>query len=72
LLRGLHDIFPAWREVYEEYLPDVSTIDQFKDLIGISYLHVLSAEKDGYAYIGFELGCTWDDEHGAGVLMHKE
>ena len=26
--------------------------------------------KDGFAYIGLELGCTWDEEHGAGVLLH--
>jgi hypothetical protein len=23
-------------------------------------------------YVGFEFGCTWDDEHGLGVLMHGE
>ena len=72
LLKGLLDIFPSWKEVYGEYLPDVSDVSQFKDVIGLSYLHILSAEKDGFAYIGFELGCSWDDEHGAGVLMHKE
>lgn len=72
LLKGLLDILPSWKEVYEEYLPDVSNINQFKDLIGISYVHVMSAEKDGYAYMGFELGCSWDDEHGAGVLMQNQ
>ena len=72
LLRGLLSMFPIWNEIYEEYLPDVSDIGKFKDVIGLSYLHVLSAEKDGFAYIGFELGCTWDEEHGAGVLMHKD
>lgn len=72
LLNGLLNKFPSWKEIYEEYLPDISDINQFKDLIGLSYLHVLSAEKDGYAYIGFELGCTWDEEHGAGVMMHKD
>lgn len=72
LLKGLLDIFPSWREVYEEYFPDVSNISQFKDVIGLSYLHILSAERDGFAYVGFELGCSWDDEHGTGVLMHKE
>jgi hypothetical protein len=27
--------------------------------------------KAGHAYVGLELGCTWDEEHGAGVLLHK-
>lgn len=72
LLNGLLAKFPAWKEIYDDGLPDVSGISQFKDIIGLSYLHVLSAEKDGYAYIGFELGCTWDEEHGAGVMMNKD
>jgi hypothetical protein len=32
----------------------------------------MADEKDGYAYIGFELGCTWDEEHGDGVMMQKD
>lgn len=31
---------------------------------------VLSVEKDGEAYIGFEFGCPWDREHGLGVMTH--
>jgi hypothetical protein len=27
-------------------------------------------ESGALPYIGFELGCSWDDEHGLGVLMH--
>src|SRR5438128_442801 len=26
---------------------------------------------DGAAHIGFEFGCVWDDEHGAGVRTHR-
>ncbi len=58
--------------MYGDNLPNISEIGQFKDLISLTYLHVMSAERGGYAYIGFELGCVWDEEHGAGVLMHKE
>lgn len=72
MLSGLLNQFSSWKEIYEDDLPRVTTISQFKNLIGLSYLHVLPEEKDGYAYIGFELGCTWDEEHGAGVMMHKE
>ena len=26
--------------------------------------------KDGLPCFGYEFGCTWDGEHGLGVLMH--
>lgn len=32
------------------------------------YLHQLI--HSGLPYIGYELGCTWEEEHGLGVLMH--
>lgn len=38
--------------------------------MGLTTVHVLSASLDGKAYVGFELGCDWDEEHGAGVLLH--
>lgn len=72
LLQGLLLKFPSWKEIYEEALPDVSDVNILKDLIGLSYLHVMSAEKEGYAYVGFEFGCAWDEEHGTGIMMHKE
>ena len=30
------------------------------------------SDKDNFAYIGFEFGCEWDEEHGLGVMMHKD
>ena len=40
--------------------------------MGLTYVHVLHNALDGVAYLGLELGCTWDPEHGAGVLFHKK
>ncbi len=40
--------------------------------MGLNQIHILSYAKDGVAYIGFEFGCNWDEEHGFGILMHKE
>ena len=39
-------------------------------LIGLSSINVHQVQKDGVPYVGFEFGCTWDEEHGLGVLMH--
>jgi hypothetical protein len=39
-------------------------------LIGLDSVSVHPLLKEGLPYIGYEFGCTWDDEHGLGVLMH--
>jgi hypothetical protein len=72
LLRGLLADFPNMKEIYEEYMPDISDIEQYKDIIGLSTIHVMNSEKDEFAYLGFEIGCTWDEEHGVGVMMYKD
>lgn len=41
-------------------------------VMGLHDVHVLATAKDGFAYIGFEFGCNWDDEHGFGVMTHTD
>ena len=53
-------------------MPDVENIEQFKDLIGLSQIHLLNVSKDNVAYVGYEFGCNWDDEHGLGFMTHKD
>ena len=43
-----------------------------KSLIRLGTVHVLGTSLDGIAYTGFEFACTWDDEHGVGVMTHKD
>ncbi|MHB1556180.1 MAG: DUF6985 domain-containing protein [Isosphaeraceae bacterium] len=54
-----------------EILPDVTEPRQLRPLLGLHAVHVLAVVHDGAAYIGFEFGCVWDDEHGAGVMTHR-
>jgi hypothetical protein len=54
----------------DEALLEVSESDELRSLVGLSGVHVLSVARDGVAYIGFEFGCVWDGEHGAGVMTH--
>ena len=54
-----------------EELPEVSDPDGLRPLIGLSGIHILGVSHDGSAYVGFEFGCAWDDEHGAGVMTHR-
>ena len=72
LLKGLQNELPKLKESYDELVPDIDTLEEFKNYIGLAIVHVMPSDKDGFAYIGFELGCEWDIEHGAGVMMHKD
>ena len=52
--------------------PEVSNPEELKNLIGLSSIHLLNVKKDKTAYVGYELGCEWDDEHGLGVMTYKD
>lgn len=56
----------------ESELPEIKTTMQMRKHVGIGILHMFDIAKAGVAYYGLELGCTWDEEHGAGVIMHKD
>jgi hypothetical protein len=65
------------QEVYDysagekaKFMPDISSPDDLKRLIGPYAINVHQLEYGGLPYIGFEFGCLWDEEHGLGVLMH--
>ncbi|WP_196887400.1 DUF6985 domain-containing protein [Aureivirga sp. CE67] len=78
LLNALLEEYPDIQSLYgyegedkEKWSPDVTDVEEFKKLIGVKRLHFMHVEKDNYAYVGFEFGCEWDDEHGLGIMMHK-
>lgn len=77
VLEGLLAEYPGLQRDYgyegaerEEYMPDVSSKEDFRRLIGLHDVHVHQLLKEGLPYVGYEFGCTWDGEHGLGVLMH--
>ena len=77
LLSSLLKEYPSLQEQYgysgeekTQLMPDIKSIAGFQDLIGLHAINIHQVEKDGIPYVGFEFGCTWDDEHGLGVLMH--
>lgn len=51
-------------------MPDISSIEDLKSLIGLYAVNVHQIDKGSLPYIGLEFGCAWDEEHGLGVLMH--
>lgn len=66
-LLDLYDYSPEERA---ELMPEISGVEDLKALIGLHSVHVHQIARDGMPYVGFEFGCTWDIEHGLGVLMH--
>ncbi|MES2949685.1 MAG: hypothetical protein V4858_14175 [Pseudomonadota bacterium] len=77
LLSALLGEYPSLQEQYgysedeqAKLMPDVTSVDGFRNLIGLHSVNVHPLLKDGIPYVGFEFGCTWDDEHGLGVLVH--
>jgi hypothetical protein len=77
VLEGLLAEYPRLQRLYdyegaerETYMPNVSSAKDFRQLIGLQNVHVHSLLKEGIPYLGYEFGCTWDGEHGLGVLMH--
>ena len=55
----------------DDEVPQIETVEEMRRHVGLGTLHVLDLAKAGHAYLGLELGCTWEEEHGAGVLLHK-
>lgn len=53
-----------------ERMPDLRDAADLRNLLGLHSVHVHQVTRDGLPYVGFEFGCSWDEEHGLGVLMH--
>jgi hypothetical protein len=79
MLQSLFDEYPRLRDEFLDYfidedmakqcLPEVKSPAELKALLGIVSVNVHQI-AGAEPYIGVELGCTWDEEHGVGVLLH--
>ena len=77
ILEHLKAEYPALQEQYgytaeeaADLMPPIAEAGEFRRLIGLHSVYIHPLMRDALPYIGFEFGCTWDDEHGLGVLMH--
>jgi hypothetical protein len=50
--------------------PVVESASDLKRCIGLYSVNIHKTDHGGVPYMGYEFGCTWDEEHGLGVLMH--
>lgn len=81
LFENLENYYESQKELYgydandsdhQTWFPEIRNLNDFSKVFGIGNVYILNAEKDGISYYGLEGGCTWDDEHGIGFLMHKD
>lgn len=43
-----------------------------RDLIDLMEVHIHHPQQDGVSYVGYELECAWEREHGLGVMTHRD
>lgn len=53
----------------EKLLPEIRFPSHLKNIVGVSSINVHPIEQDSKPFIGVELGCTWEAEHGVGILL---
>jgi|GEM_PF-920290 len=75
-LRSYYDsLRPRWEEAFDaatmmRLMPRIEDAQGFRRLIGLHQIHIHPWQREGLSYVGLEFGCTWDPEHGFGVLLH--
>jgi hypothetical protein len=79
MLAHLTQRYPSLQEQYgydednaKRYMPDVNDESDFRPLIGLHSVFIHPLQRNDLPYLGFEFGCTWDDEHGLGFMMHGD
>lgn len=79
ILDELFKNYPQLQEDYdydedekEDYMPDVKEKKEFANLISPIGIHIMSVQKNGMPYIGYDFSCSWDSEHALGFMMFED
>lgn len=72
LLNALLKEYSSAKSTYKELMPDITRIEDYQNHIELAFLHILTEKEGEVAKYGFELECTWDVEHGVGVMMYYD
>jgi hypothetical protein len=79
VLNSLRPYYADLRPKYLKFLgseadalmPKIQSLNQLRGLIDLRHVHVHPWKKDEISYVGLQFGCTWDQEHGLGVMLHQ-
>ncbi|MDF1697815.1 MAG: hypothetical protein P1U56_18350 [Saprospiraceae bacterium] len=73
------EIWSQWDEIeddheYEQYTeaPKIQSPKDIEKIISVHSIYIDAFHKNGIAYIGIEGDCLWDEEHGIGLVIHKD
>ncbi len=69
LLKQYTNAQNMWLEDNPERFPVICEPEEVKTLCGLVVINIKGYTDDGQPAFGIELGCEWDQEHGAGVLF---
>lgn len=69
---NLKELYGFTDEEAATLLPAINDVNDLKKLIGLSGVYLLNVSKDNVGYVGYEFGCTWDDERGLGIMTHMD
>lgn len=78
ILNELLKKYPELQKIYDyseedkvDFMPDLKDIQGFASLLSLNCFYITSIIKDNHPYIGIGFSCSWDDEHGLGIMTHK-
>ncbi len=59
-------------EEKNDFMPNITSVEEFAELLSPTVIYIQSKYEDDFPYIGYSFHCSWDSEHGLGVLMYKD
>lgn len=70
--------YSSWQEEYgydkdekSDLMPNITCKEDLKEVVKPQKIYIMDVETDNIAYYGIEFKCRWDEEHGLGLMMHK-
>lgn len=59
-------------EEKNDFMPNITSVEEFAELLSPTVIYIQSKYEDDFPYIGYSFHCSWDSEHGLGILMYKD
>ena len=61
----------GWQDRDGKTLSPLKSVGELTEHIELQTIEILNVAKKEQAYIGFGFSCSWDQEHGLGVMTHN-
>lgn len=78
IINSVYKNYAVWQLRYSyddiennKFMPDINKDNDLTQLIFPKKIYIMNIEKENIPYIGVEMSCTWDIEHGLGLMLYK-